>query len=911
MLNFSGQTKRRNVNLGTKTSRTKQDILNDAKNEREKRALNRRNEENAIKIQRCIRRYLSNENLMQKLAQHVEPETAIQLIVAFPEPLLQFLPEPELVRILNCVINDGSYPAINRGLTKLISRLATKNTCQDLFLTIWSRYAAEFPPNPKFVTAISKMLAEASYPIPAVALQKLVELIGGSGIPQTSLISSVFGISISNAENSQNVKTFLHYLGSLCSPRNISLSEATPDLVENLSFLFLSLNNEKSAEVYGQLVLRCLKNVEANSMSGMPFFQQIYTKEFVDTIMQSEFDGLFEALSVFIGHAPNLECKTNVLINLVSRSEFMIQAHKRFFGNSFQQASPEAEGLLLVEVLNIYLSIASDYELMHNQTTYPLHLLKETTDYLRKLCFHGLWDSNDQSRTLSGSFLNTLKKIHLRDSRLHFFPRNKSTDYWSVTNSDFSSVNITKYIEEYEQFYRGRVTGLQIEDDDLEDAEVFRRKGDLRFEFLAEVEKSFADRATTRQFKKLNILFRVPFFIPFQQRVDWFYFLISLDRKRLDLDANNLSAMFSFWSANPIAAKQTATISRENVLEDAYNAYNPIGESFKSKLSVTFVNEFGPEAGIDGGGITKEFLTSVSDEGFKTDRHKLFEHNDSHEIYPSGKLKSAQSLRYLWFLGKVLGKCLYDHVLVDVTFADFFLKKVLNVNSSNSSFDDLSSFDSDLYANVVKLLGMSPSELQALGLRFEVTDEETFQTVELVPNGSNKVVDKTNTLQYLLALADYKLNRKLRLGTRSFTGGLYTMIPPHWLEMFNSVELQMLISGGGKDIDLSDLRQHTEYGEFSDEDRTIQDFWSIMAEFQPQERLNLVKFVTSVPRAPLQGFSSLNPLFGIRNAGQDISRLPTASTCVNLLKLPDYQDRQTLKNKLLYAINAEARFDLS
>ncbi|SCU96965.1 LAFA_0G09054g1_1 [Lachancea sp. 'fantastica'] len=910
MLNFSGQTKRRNVNLGSKTSRTKQDLLNDAKKEREKRALNRRNEENAIMIQRCFRRYLSNETLIQALSQDVTPEKAAQLLAAFPKALLQFLPEPELIKILDSVVNDGSHPAINRGLIKMVSNLATKPRSQDLFLTIWNKYAGEFPPDPNFVVALLKMLSEASYIIPDMALQKLVELIGGSGLPQTSLISSIFGISMSDAQKPHNVEKFLYYLGSLCSPRNISPMEATPDLIENLSYLFVSLNNNNRG-LYGQIVLRCLKNVDLNSMKEKPFFKQLYTKDFVGTIMQNGFDDLFEALSVFISQAPNAECKTNVLINLVARPEFMVQAHKKFFGNSPHQVPPRAEGLLLMEVLNIYLSIASDHELVHNQTTYPLHFLKETTDYLRKLCFHSLWNSNDQNWTLSGSFLNTLKKIHLRDSRLHLFSRNKNPDYWSMADSEFSNVNITKYIEEYEQFYRDHVTSLQTEDEDLDDAEVFKKKRDLRFEFLAGVEKSFANRATTRQFKKLNILFRVPFFIPFQQRVDWLYFLISLDRKRLDIDANSLSPMISFWSANPMAAKQTATISRENVLEDAFNAFNPIGESFKSKLSVTFVNEFGPEAGIDGGGITKEFLTSVSDEGFKTDKHRLFEHNDSHEIYPSGKLKSAQSLRYLWFLGKVLGKCLYDHVLVDVTFADFFLKKVLNVNNFNSSFDDLSSFDSSLYTNVAKLLNMSSSELQALGLRFETTDEETLQTVELVPNGSHKVVDKTNTLQYLLALADYKLNWKLRSGTRSFTGGLYTMIAPHWLEMFNSIELQMLISGGGKDIDLSDLRKHTEYGEFSDQDQTIQDFWSIMAEFEPKDRLNLVKFVTSVPRAPLQGFSSLNPLFGIRNAGPDVSRLPTASTCVNLLKLPNYQNRQILKSKLLYAINAEARFDLS
>ena len=41
------------------------------------------------------------------------------------------------------------------------------------------------------------------------------------------------------------------------------------------------------------------------------------------------------------------------------------------------------------------------------------------------------------------------------------------------------------------------------------------------------------------------------------------------------------------------------------------------------------------------------------------------------------------------------------------------------------------------------------------------------------------------------------------------------------------------------------------------------------------------------------------------------ARLPTASTCFNLLKLPNYQKRVVLKEKLLYAVTSNAGFELS
>jgi ubiquitin-protein ligase E3 C len=60
-----------------------------------------------------------------------------------------------------------------------------------------------------------------------------------------------------------------------------------------------------------------------------------------------------------------------------------------------------------------------------------------------------------------------------------------------------------------------------------------------------------------------------------------------------------------------------------------------------------------------------------------------------------------------------------------------------------------------------------------------------------------------------------------------------------------------------------------------------------------------------------RGFKELVPKFAIRDAGRDNERLPTASTCVNLLKLPMYTDEGILKTKLLQAINSGAGFDLS
>lgn len=56
-------------------------------------------------------------------------------------------------------------------------------------------------------------------------------------------------------------------------------------------------------------------------------------------------------------------------------------------------------------------------------------------------------------------------------------------------------------------------------------------------------------------------------------------------------------------------------------------------------------------------------------------------------------------------------------------------------------------------------------------------------------------------------------------------------------------------------------------------------------------------------------FQQLDPPFTIQLVDCK-DRLPTASTCMNLLKLPLFHDEESMRNKLLYSIKSEAGFDL-
>lgn len=229
--------------------------------------------------------------------------------------------------------------------------------------------------------------------------------------------------------------------------------------------------------------------------------------------------------------------------------------------------------------------------------------------------------------------------------------------------------------------------------------------------------------------------------------------------------------------------------------------------------------------------------------------------------------------------------------------------------------DDLASLDPELYNGLIFLKNYAGDVEKDLSLNFTVTEEEfgVSRTIDLIPNGSETPVTNENRIQYIYMTSHYRLNRQIERQCSAFFRGLSEVIPERFLRLFNQDELRVLVGGVDKPIDLDDLEQHTVYGGFdgNEANETVRLFWDVVRSFDADERAKLVKFATSCARPPLLGFRELNPYFAIRAAGNDTSRLPSSSTCVNLLKLPEYKDRETLRQKLLYAINSGAGFDLS
>ncbi|KAG8626704.1 hypothetical protein KVT40_005649 [Elsinoe batatas] len=558
-----------------------------------------------------------------------------------------------------------------------------------------------------------------------------------------------------------------------------------------------------------------------------------------------------------------------------------------------------------------------------------------------------------------------VRSIYERDSRRRFL----SKHHWLMTSEFDMSNFISDVVAEEEsrhqiQEMEDEDVGQDSEDENDVDAMMnmnshIRRMMDVERKQRA-LRKASRKRYLESVAPRLEILQNMPFLIPFDVRVQIFREFVRLDQ----IKRRNGHADPDMWR-HSLGLNQTtrrdaerelnrhhAKVRRKHEFQDAMDQFYELGPALKEPIQITFVDEFDMvEAGIDGGGVTKEFLTSATAQAFSPDYH-LFRSNSQHLLYPNPTAMDEMKEAYLAavgrldpeyreelqrlldsyeFAGRVVGKCLYEGILVDISFAGFFLVKWALTGSNGLSHDsgyraginDLRDLDEELYQGLLSLKNYQ-GNVEDLSLTFSITDEIPLEdgrvkTVEreLIPNGANIPVNNENRLIYISRVARYRLQGQSAPQTNAFLKGLASIVQPGWLSMFNQSEIQNLVGGSASSIDIEDLRRNTIYsglyvvGDDNEEHPVIKLFWKAMHEFTDEDKGKVLKFVTSTPRAPLLGFGSLNPKFSIRDSGEDESRFPTTSTCINLLKLPRYRSKQTLKDKLLYAVNSGAGFDLS
>ncbi|XP_016102498.1 probable E3 ubiquitin-protein ligase HERC4 [Sinocyclocheilus grahami] len=276
-------------------------------------------------------------------------------------------------------------------------------------------------------------------------------------------------------------------------------------------------------------------------------------------------------------------------------------------------------------------------------------------------------------------------------------------------------------------------------------------------------------------------------------------------------------------------------VRRENVVGDSMEVLRKSKNvDYKKPLKVIVVGE---EA-VDAGGVRKEFFLLIMKE----------------LLDPKyGMFRYYEESRLIWFAHKVQQSKKSLQQLLDYT------------------EDDLE---------------------EAFCLNFTITEEifGTTEVLELVPNGTDISVNKSNRQEFVNAYVVYKFNTSVAPQFSAFYAGFHKVCGGKVLELFQPSELQAMVIGN-TNYDWKELEKSTEYkGEYWADHPTIK------------------IYPMRYDRIPILGMKSLALVIQPTGGGEQY--FPVAHTCFNLLDLPKYTNKETLKEKLLQAIEHNQGFNL-
>ncbi|WPH03394.1 Hypothetical protein R9X50_00627300 [Acrodontium crateriforme] len=351
------------------------------------------------------------------------------------------------------------------------------------------------------------------------------------------------------------------------------------------------------------------------------------------------------------------------------------------------------------------------------------------------------------------------------------------------------------------------------------------------------------------------------------------------------------------------------SIRRSDVFLDSFKSlYYKSGDEIKyGKLNIRFHGE----EGIDAGGVSREWFGAMARQMFNP-AYALFNPvaSDRTTFHPNSLSEvNEEHLLFFKFIGRIIGKALYEGRVLDCYFSRAVYRRILG---KSVSLKDMESLDLDYYKSLVWILENDITDVTYECFSMDIDRFGVTETVDLIPNGRNIPVTEENKQDYVKHVVEYRLINSVKDQLDNFLQGFYEIIPSELISIFNEQELELLISGL-PEIDVDDWKNNTDYNNYQSTSPQIQWFWRAVRSFDKEEKAKLLQFVTGTSKVPLNGFKELEGMngfarFNIHRDYQPKERLPTSHTCFNQLDLPEYESYEHLRHQLYTAITAGSEY---
>uniref|UniRef100_A0A8C6RH58 E3 ubiquitin-protein ligase HACE1 n=1 Tax=Nannospalax galili TaxID=1026970 RepID=A0A8C6RH58_NANGA len=378
---------------------------------------------------------------------------------------------------------------------------------------------------------------------------------------------------------------------------------------------------------------------------------------------------------------------------------------------------------------------------------------------------------------------------------------------------------------------------------------------------------------------------------PFKDRCEWFYEHLHSGQPDSDM------------VHRPVSENDILLIHRDSIFRSSCEI---VSKANCAKLKQGIAVRFHGEEGM-GQGVVREWFDILSNEIVNPDYALFTQSADGTTFQPnSNSYVNPDHLNYFRFAGQILGLALNHRQLVNIYFTRSFYKHILGIPVN---YQDVASIDPEYAKNLQWILDNDISDL-GLELTFSVETDVfgAMEEVPLKPGGGSILVTQSNKAEYVQLVTELRMTRAIQPQINAFLQGFHMFIPPSLIQLFDEYELELLLSGM-PEIDVNDWMKNTEYTSgYEREDPVIQWFWEVVEDITQEERVLLLQFVTGSSRVPHGGFANIMGGSGLQNftiaaVPYTPNLLPTSSTCINMLKLPEYPCKEILKDRLLVALH--------
>lgn len=135
------------------------------------------------------------------------------------------------------------------------------------------------------------------------------------------------------------------------------------------------------------------------------------------------------------------------------------------------------------------------------------------------------------------------------------------------------------------------------------------------------------------------------------------------------------------------------------------------------------------------------------------------------------------------------------------------------------------------------------------------------------PSSEPSPVTSTNRHQYISDYIHFLTHQSILPQYTAFARGFFTLLsPPAVQTLFTPALLKQLVEGT-QTIDVTELEHTATYQNCSPEEEFVQWFWLVVREFDDSQVRQLLEFVTSSDRVPVNGVGSIN--FTIQKNGDE------------------------------------------